>query len=158
MHLILDLQGSPATEQLGIKLGELAVPGTTLLLNGDLGTGKTTLVQGIGKGLGIRETIDSPTFTLLNEYVDGRLPLYHFDLYRLDPTEVPSLNPELYWEGIEFPVGVVAIEWADKLPYSPPEALILNLQHQEDQRRVEFWAKGGISLSILEAIASQHGF
>ena len=80
-------------------------PDTILLLKGDLGAGKTTLVQGIGigGGLGITDAIVSPTFTLINEYPEGRLPLYHLDLYRLEPAEVRSLYLEKYWEGRNFP-------------------------------------------------------
>lgn len=155
MHLSLDLPDAQATKELGIKLGQILPPGSVVLLNGDLGTGKTTLIQGLGKGLGIEDLIDSPTFTLINEYADGRVPLYHFDLYRLSPAEVPSLNPELYWEGIEVPPGIVAMEWAEKLPYSPPEVLILDLSYQGEQRRVEFWSKGPLGKAALEAIAQK---
>ncbi|MDJ1182661.1 tRNA (adenosine(37)-N6)-threonylcarbamoyltransferase complex ATPase subunit type 1 TsaE [Roseofilum casamattae] len=153
MSLILDLHDAEATQTLGFQLGQLLVPGSNLLLNGDLGAGKTTFVQGLGRGLGIAEGIDSPTFTLLNEYLQGRVPLYHFDLYRLDPSEVAGLNPELYWEGIEVSPGIVAIEWAEKLPYSPPEFLILELSHRDDSRQAQFFAKGKQSLQMLEAIA-----
>ncbi|MDB9519020.1 tRNA (adenosine(37)-N6)-threonylcarbamoyltransferase complex ATPase subunit type 1 TsaE [Roseofilum reptotaenium CS-1145] len=155
MHLSLDLPDAQATEELGIKLGQILAPGSVVLLNGDLGTGKTTLIQGLGKGLGIEDLIDSPTFTLINEYLDGRVPLYHFDLYRLSPAQVPSLNPELYWEGVEVPLGIVAIEWAEKLPYSPPEVLILDLSYQGDQRRVELWAKGPLATTALQTIAQE---
>lgn len=99
-----------------------------LCLQGDLGSGKTTLVQGLGIGLGITEAIDSPTFTLINEYVGGRLPLYHFDLYRLEPADVVTLAPEIYWEGIETEPGIVAIEWSERLPYHPDTYLHIQLQ------------------------------
>lgn len=156
MHLSLDLPDAPATEKLGIQLGQILAPGSVVLLNGDLGTGKTTLIQGLGKGLGIEDLIDSPTFTLINEYADGRVPLYHFDLYRLSPAQVPSLNPELYWEGVEVPPGIVAIEWAEKLPYSPPEVLILDLSYQGEQRRVELWSKGPLGTAALQTISQEH--
>ncbi|MDE5073284.1 MAG: tRNA (adenosine(37)-N6)-threonylcarbamoyltransferase complex ATPase subunit type 1 TsaE, partial [Trichodesmium sp. St5_bin8] len=97
--------------------------GSVILLEGNLGTGKTTLVQGLGIGLGITETIDSPTFTLINEYFSGRIPLYHFDLYRLESSEIEALNLEIYWEGLEVPLGILAIEWAEKLVYYPPDFL-----------------------------------
>lgn len=156
MHLSLDLPNAQATKGLGIKLGQILAPGSVVLLNGDLGTGKTTFIQGLGKGLGIEDIIDSPTFTLINEYIDGRVPLYHFDLYRLTPAQVPSLNPELYWEGVEVPPGIVAIEWAEKLPYSPPEVLILDLSYQGDQRRVEFWSKGPLATAALQTISQEN--
>lgn len=122
------LPTAAATRQFGEQLGRSLPAGSVLLLQGDLGTGKTTLIQGLGAGLGITDTIDSPTFTLINEYLGGRLPLYHFDLYRLDPSETVTLMPELYWEGIEMEPGIVAIEWSDRLPYYPDTYLKIHLQ------------------------------
>ncbi len=113
------LADAEATLNLGIAFGESLPAGSVILLEGDLGAGKTTLVQGIGKGLGITELIVSPTFTLINEYTEGRLPLYHLDLYRLEPQEVAALNLETYWEGIEVTPGIVSIEWTERLPYKP---------------------------------------
>lgn len=115
----LFLPNTEATQQLGITLGENLAAGTVILLEGDLGAGKTTLVQGIGKGLRITDSIVSPTFTLINEYTEGRIPLYHLDLYRLEPQEVRGLNLESYWEGMEVEPGIVAIEWAERMPYLP---------------------------------------
>jgi tRNA threonylcarbamoyladenosine biosynthesis protein TsaE len=86
--------------------------------------------------LGIPEPIDSPTFTLINEYEAGRLPLYHFDLYRLTPGEADSLNLPAYWEGTEVELGIVAIEWADRLPYLPPDALRIQLSHGPEDGRL----------------------
>ncbi len=106
-----------------------------ILLEGDLGAGKTTLVQGIGEGLGITDSIVSPTFTLINEYLEGRLPLYHLDLYRLEPEEVTALNLESYWEGVEFELGIVAIEWAERLSYKPQAYLSICLNYSVDTGR-----------------------
>ena len=92
------LTSGEATQNLGRQLGKSLPPGSILLLKGDLGAGKTTLVQGIGEGLGITDAIVSPTFTLINEYPEGRVPLYHLDLYRLEPAEVRSLYLEQYWD------------------------------------------------------------
>lgn len=98
------------THALGRVLGALALPGDVVLLSGPLGAGKTALTQGIGRGLGIALTVNSPTFTLLKEY-EGRLPLYHFDLYRLDdPAEVYDLGFEDYFAG----AGISVIEWAER--------------------------------------------
>ena len=115
------------TLQLGKSLGSSLIPGDIILLNGDLGAGKTHLTQGICYGLGLDEGsyIRSPTFTLINEY-PGKLPIYHIDLYRIDSLE------EIYSLGLEeilFNQGVTIIEWAEKLR-SPknPENLILNIQ------------------------------
>lgn len=131
------LADAEATHLLGIKLGQLLTAGSVLLLEGNLGSGKTTLVQGIGKGLGITEAIVSPTFTLVNEYTQGRLPLYHLDLYRLQSEEVKQLNLESYWNEWEYPLGIVAIEWAERLVSKPPDYLKLSLTYENDQRQVE---------------------
>ena len=98
------------THRLGALLGALLQPGDVVLLEGPLGAGKTALTQGIGAGLSVRGAINSPTFTLLKEY-EGRLPLYHFDLYRIeDPEELFALGFEDYFGG----EGVCVVEWADR--------------------------------------------
>jgi tRNA threonylcarbamoyladenosine biosynthesis protein TsaE len=100
-------------------------------------------VQGIGEGLGIEGEIVSPTFTLINEYDQGRLPLYHLDLYRLEPIEVTQLHLEIYWQGEDYPLGIVAIEWAERLPNLPSTYLRINLQHQgEGERQAELTPVG----------------
>lgn len=125
------LPDAAATRSLGVTLGGSLPVGSVILLEGDLGSGKTTLVQGIGEGLGITEPIVSPTFTLINEYTEGRLPLYHLDLYRLQPTEIVPLHLETYWEGSEVSLGIVAIEWAERLPYKPCSYLRLCLTYSD---------------------------
>ncbi|MBD2363708.1 MULTISPECIES: tRNA (adenosine(37)-N6)-threonylcarbamoyltransferase complex ATPase subunit type 1 TsaE [unclassified Anabaena] len=129
------LKDADATLNLGIKLGQTLIPGSVILLEGDLGAGKTTLVQGIGQGLGITDPIVSPTFTLINEYSEGRLPLYHLDLYRLEPQEVSGLNLEIYWEGVEVTPGIVAIEWAERMPYKPTSYLQVHLTYGDEGTR-----------------------
>jgi tRNA threonylcarbamoyladenosine biosynthesis protein TsaE len=129
------LADTEATLRLGVTLGESLTPGSIILLEGDLGAGKTTLVQGIGKGLGIAEPIVSPTFTLINEYTEGRLPLYHLDLYRLETQEVAALNLESYWEGVEVIPGIVAVEWAERLPYKPDHYLSVSLTYEDGGTR-----------------------
>jgi tRNA threonylcarbamoyladenosine biosynthesis protein TsaE len=129
------LADSKATEQLGYLLGELVLPGTVILLSGDLGAGKTTLIQGMGKGLGILEPIVSPTFTLINEYTEGRIPLYHLDLYRLSPEQVPTIHPEIYWEAEEIEAGITAIEWSERLPYKPEEYIDIQLIYTSEVSR-----------------------
>jgi tRNA threonylcarbamoyladenosine biosynthesis protein TsaE len=118
-----------ATHQFGYDLSNSLTAGTVLLLVGDLGSGKTSLVQGIAAGLGITDAITSPTFTLINEYLAGRCPLYHLDLYRLTLPEVAALHLEQYWEGWEVEPGTVAIEWPERLPYRPAEYLQIELTH-----------------------------
>ncbi|MBW4563248.1 MAG: tRNA (adenosine(37)-N6)-threonylcarbamoyltransferase complex ATPase subunit type 1 TsaE [Mojavia pulchra JT2-VF2] len=132
------LADAEATFNLGIAFGQSLTVGSVILLEGDLGAGKTTLVQGIGKGLGITESIVSPTFTLINEYTQGRLPLYHLDLYRLESPEVATLNLETYWEGFEVTPGIVAIEWAERMPYKPSSYISVYLTYgNEGDRQAE---------------------
>ncbi|MEB3293329.1 MAG: tRNA (adenosine(37)-N6)-threonylcarbamoyltransferase complex ATPase subunit type 1 TsaE [Synechococcales bacterium] len=131
MASILQLADANQTYQLGQHLGRSLRAGSVLLLEGNLGAGKTTLVQGIGAGLGIPDSIESPTFTLINEYLEGRLPLYHLDLYRLDRAEAAELHLETYWEGLEVEPGILAIEWSDRLPYYPASYLRLQLDYLE---------------------------
>ncbi len=131
----IHLPNAEATQHLGMIFGQLLSAGSVILLKGDLGAGKTTLVQGIGKGLGITDLIVSPTFTLINEYIEGRLPLYHFDLYRLQSEEVIALNLETYWENVEVRSGIVAIEWAEHMPYKPDSYLTIFLTCGEEETR-----------------------
>jgi len=101
------------TQVLGQRLGQHATPGAIILLSGDLGAGKTALTQGIARGLGITETVNSPTFTLLKEHGGGRLWLYHFDLYRIgNAEEIWSLGFDDYFLGD----GVCVVEWAERTP------------------------------------------
>ncbi|WP_460194341.1 tRNA (adenosine(37)-N6)-threonylcarbamoyltransferase complex ATPase subunit type 1 TsaE [Thermosynechococcus sp. FA-CM-4201] len=129
-------------QALGRQWGTWLPPGTVLLLAGELGVGKTTFVQALGEGLGIADVIQSPTFTLIQEYPEGRVPLYHFDLYRLTPAEVADLAPERYWLGEEIDLGIVAIEWPDRLPTLPPDYLRLQLQRQQDRTCLTLEAVG----------------
>lgn len=102
---------SPAeTFDLGKKLGSTAKPGMIICLNGDLGTGKTVFTQGFAAGLDITEPVSSPTFTIVQVYEEGRLPLYHFDVYRIgDPEEMDEIGYEDYFYG----EGVSLIEWSE---------------------------------------------
>lgn len=148
----LTLVDAAATHDLGWQLGQVLPPGTVLLLEGELGSGKTTLVQGLGAGLGITDAIDSPTFTLVNEYLEGRIPLYHLDLYRLSAAEVIDLALETYWDGIEVEPGIVAIEWAERLPTPPDRYLQLQLTYDAIAgRQVRLDAIGSWDLSALLA-------
>jgi tRNA threonylcarbamoyladenosine biosynthesis protein TsaE len=130
------LPDAESTHSWGVSLGRSLPAGTTILLEGDLGSGKTSLVQGIAAGLGIIEPITSPTFNLINEYHSGRLPLYHLDLYRLEPAEVGNLYLENYWEGIEVDLGIIAIEWAERLPYKPEKYLAIALTYHNEFGRL----------------------
>ncbi|HEY9695597.1 MAG TPA: tRNA (adenosine(37)-N6)-threonylcarbamoyltransferase complex ATPase subunit type 1 TsaE [Oculatellaceae cyanobacterium] len=132
----ISLKDQTVTHKLGLLLGKFLPTGSTILLQGDLGSGKTTLVQGIGEGLEIKELIVSPTFTLINEYTSGRIPLYHLDLYRLEPEDLTELHIENYWEAIEVPAGIVAIEWAERLVEKPLNYLHIYLTYQQQEGRI----------------------
>ena len=140
--LTLNLLTPEHTLELGKQLGHLLAAETILLLEGDLGTGKTTLIQGLGAGLGITDPIVSPTFALIHEYPEGRIPLYHFDLYRLTPAEVYDLHPEHYWLGLEAPLGITAIEWPQRLVALPENHLKIKLTHTEQGRIAVFTVFG----------------
>ena len=106
------------TFQAGLKLAEKVKAGDIYTLTGDLGVGKTVFTKGLAKGLGITEPVTSPTFTIIQEYEEGRLPLYHFDVYRIgDPEEMYELGYEDYFFGR----GVCLIEWAGQIEELIPE-------------------------------------
>jgi tRNA threonylcarbamoyladenosine biosynthesis protein TsaE len=142
--MILFLPDAEATRKFGVKLGRSLPAGTVILLEGDLGAGKTTLVQGMAEGLGIPDSIESPTFTLINEYLTGRIPLYHLDLYRLESQEVEALHLESYWDGLERDLGIAAIEWGERLPYKPDNYLQICLSYCDSGRQVELIDTGEI--------------
>lgn len=115
----------------GIELGETAKPGTVIALTGDLGAGKTTLTKSIAKGLGIDDVITSPTFNIVKEYGSGRLPLYHFDVYRIgDVDEMYELGYEEYFYG----EGISVVEWADLIEdLMPEDTLWIRIEYGENE-------------------------
>lgn len=116
--MVIETRSPEETFRLGRKLGEAAVPGQVFTLTGDLGTGKTVFTQGFAKGLGIEEPVNSPTFTIVQVYDEGRLPLYHFDVYRIgDIEEMEEVGFEDYIMGD----GVSLIEWAELIREILPE-------------------------------------
>ena len=128
------------TSDVGRRLAETLQPGSVVLLVGDLGAGKTALVRGLAEGLGVaREEVSSPTFTLMQEYRDGRVPLIHVDLYRLnDPREIDELGLEEL--GLD---SVLAIEWAEKLPRPIDGAIEVRIDHGDgDTRRLTIATSG----------------
>lgn len=121
------LKNEEQTKIFGMDLGSRLQKGDILALIGDLGTGKTALTKAIARGMGITDTITSPTFTIVQEYTGGRLPLYHFDVYRInDPEEMYELGYEEYFFG----EGVCIIEWADLIQeLLPEETKIIRLEY-----------------------------
>ncbi len=119
------------TIEVGRRLGAELAPGSVVLLVGELGTGKTAFVRGLAAGLGADpDDVSSPTFTLVQEYA-GRVRLYHVDLYRVAPNEVEDLGVEQLGEG----EGIVAIEWADRLPRPFPGAVRVAIEDLGDDAR-----------------------
>ena len=125
------IYNEPDARSFGIALAQRLKPGDVIALIGDLGTGKTTLTKSIAEGLGITEVITSPTFTIVQEYTDGRLPLYHFDVYRLnDAEEMYELGYEEYFFGR----GVCVVEWADQImELIPAESVIIRIEYGKDE-------------------------
>ncbi len=116
--MIIESFRAEDTFALGKKLGQNAKPGDVYTLVGDLGVGKTVFTQGLAEGLGIAEPVSSPTFTIVQVYEEGRLPLYHFDVYRIgDVSEMDEIGYEDYFYG----EGVSLIEWADLITEILPE-------------------------------------
>ena len=126
------------TFEYGRKLAEAAKPGEVYLLDGDLGVGKTVFTKGFARGLGIEEPVSSPTFTILQIYEKGRLPLYHFDVYRIEePEEMEEIGLDEYIDGD----GVCLIEWAGRIEELLPEDVIVvfiekDLEKGLDYRRI----------------------
>jgi len=143
--------GEAQTLELGKKLGQLLPPSTLLLLQGDLGTGKTVFARGVARGLGVDSDIPitSPTFTLMNHY-SARHELYHFDLYRLsDPDELIELGFDEY----AFGSGVALVEWPEKLEDYETPGLWVNLHRIDNERRkIEFSLKGDVDARIVAAV------
>lgn len=145
-----NLENKEKTKVFGEFLGSILKPGNVICLNGDLGTGKTTMSKSIGLGMGISDYITSPTFTIINEYY-GKLNLYHFDTYRLtDDADVEYLGFDEYFYGD----GVCIIEWADRIKDALPEDYLnINLKRiDEEKRNVEITAVGSRSEEILEEL------
>jgi tRNA threonylcarbamoyladenosine biosynthesis protein TsaE len=134
-HETLNIASESETRKLGLRIAEAIEPGDIVALTGDLGTGKTALTKYIAEGLGIKEEINSPTFNIVKEYRSGRLPLFHFDVYRLDGgDEFFDAGAEDYLNG----KGVCVIEWADIVAdVLPADALVVNIRYgEEDGARI----------------------
>lgn len=157
--LELCIPSAQAMVELGRILGELVRPGDVVALVGDLGVGKTTLVQGIAQGLDIQELVTSPTFTLIKDYASGRLNLHHIDVYRLeDPEEILHLGlDELLWGE-----GVVVLEWADRiLSLLPEDYLEISITRHVNIRKAVIEPRGkgyeGLVEELREVAGSRIG-
>ena len=128
------------TEAFGEKIAHFLTPGTIIALFGELGVGKTAFIQGIAAGLGIRELVTSPTFTIVNEYHSGKLPLFHFDLYRL------SGEDDLYdigWEDYLERGGICAVEWSERAPKLFQNEICITIIRGNTEHERIFTIEGG---------------
>ena len=116
--MVIETHDPEETFEVGRKIGMNAKPGQIYTLTGDLGVGKTVFTQGVAAGLGITEPVNSPTFTIIQEYEDGRLPFYHFDVYRIGEME------EIGYDDYFFGQGICLIEWAELIEEILPEKRI----------------------------------
>lgn len=131
------------TAELARRLADVLQPGTVICLDGDLGAGKTLFVQNLAAGLGVKGEVTSPTFNLMNVYEDGRLLVFHFDLYRLE--QEYELDEIGFYDYADAPDGLVLIEWAEKFPEClPEERIMLQLQRTdvENERLLSFELSG----------------
>ena len=137
---------SPAeTESVGMALGRKLQPGTVLAYTGDLGAGKTAFTRGLARGLGATDLVTSPTYTIVNEYLGGRMPLFHFDMYRLGSED------ELFdigWEDYLDRCGVCAVEWSENVWGAMEDAIVITITRlDEDTRKIEI--EGGDLIADL---------
>lgn len=136
--MIYESTSSEETFEFGKKIGTLVKPGDIICLDGNLGVGKTVFTQGVAEGLGIKEPVCSPTFTLIQEYYEGRIPLYHFDVYRIDgPWDMDDLGYEEYFFGD----GVCLVEWGNLIKEILPDNTVYitiekNLEKGFDYRKI----------------------
>ena len=137
---------SPAeTEAVGAALAKVLRPGTVIAYRGDLGAGKTAFTRGLAKGLGVKESVTSPTYTIFNEYLSGAMPLFHFDMYRLGSED------ELFdigWEDYLERGGVCAVEWSENVWGAMEEAIVVTISRlDEDTRNIQI--EGGDCIADL---------
>ena len=137
---------SPAeTEAIGAALGKILPAGTVIAYRGDLGAGKTAFTRGLAKGLGCTEIVTSPTYTIVNEYLGGRIPLFHFDMYRLRSSDDLF---DIGWEDYLDRGGICAVEWSENVDDAMEEALYITIEKLgEDARRITI--EGGGDLADL---------
>lgn len=140
------ITNSPAeTENLGAALGKLLPAGTVLAYRGDLGAGKTAFTRGLSRGLGCNELVTSPTYTIVNEYLGGRLPLFHFDMYRLRSSEDLW---DIGWEDYLERGGICAVEWSENVADALEDAVTITIEKLgETARRITL--EGGDFLADL---------
>ena len=134
------------TEALGAALAQKLLPGAVIAYRGDLGAGKTAFTRGLARGLGIKDPVTSPTYTIVNEYLDGRLPLFHFDMYRLASSEDLW---DIGWEDYLLRGGICAVEWSENVADAMEEPIIVTIQKTgEDSRRITMEGGNALDFSL----------
>ncbi len=147
--LTVTTNDAAATIALGEQLGKLVKPGMVILLDGELGAGKTTFTKGVAQALGIKRYVKSPTFTLIREYPEGKIPLYHMDVYRLEEGGADDLGLEEYFDGD----GVSIVEWSQFVEHLlPDEYLTIHFikdENNDDRRQLQFEARGELYQKLI---------
>ena len=140
------ITNSPAeTEKVGAALARILEPGTILAYRGDLGAGKTAFTRGLARGLGCGDMVTSPTYTIVNEYISGRMPLFHFDMYRLRSADDLF---DIGWDDYLERGGVCAVEWSENVWGAMEDAIVVTISRlDEDTRKIEI--EGGDLIANL---------
>ncbi len=133
------------TEAVGAALGRVLKPGTVLAYTGDLGAGKTAFTRGLARGLGAAEPVTSPTYTIVNEYLSGRMPLFHFDMYRLSSADDLW---DIGWEDYLERGGVCAVEWSENVAEAMEGAIRVSIEKLGDEKR-KITVTGGETLEDI---------
>ncbi len=133
------------TEALGQRLGEKLPAGTVLAYQGDLGAGKTAFTRGLARGLGYAEPVTSPTYTIVNEYLGGRLPLFHFDMYRLRSAEDLF---DIGWDDYLDRNGICAVEWSENVWSALESPLVISIEKLGESTR-KITVEGGIADALI---------
>ena len=133
------------TEKIGAALSKILAPGAVIAYRGDLGAGKTAFTRGLARGLGVNDPVTSPTYTIVNEYLGGRMPLFHFDMYRLHSADDLW---DIGWEDYLERGGICAVEWSENVADAMEDAITVTIEKLgEDTRRITI--EGGEPLADL---------
>ena len=143
--MIFETNSPAETEAIGAALGKIIEPGTVIAYRGDLGAGKTAFTRGLAKGLGCTEIVTSPTYTIVNEYLGGRLPLFHFDMYRLASSDDLW---DIGWDDYLDRNGIAAVEWSENVDDAMENAIYVTI-HKTGESSRKIVIEGGENLADL---------
>ena len=146
MDMIYTTNSPEETERIGAALAKILPPGTVIAYRGDLGAGKTAFTRGLARGLGSKELVTSPTYTIVNEYLDGRLPLFHFDMYRLGSADDLW---DIGWEDYLERGGICAVEWSENVAEAMESPVSVTIEKLGDTAR-RITVEGGVDLAAVE--------